>query len=393
MEFMGSFRVKKIILVNYEYPPIGAGAGNATYHIATALANQGHVPIVFTSKFHNMQGFIREGNVLVYRCLTIRRKQWESNLHEMASFILSGLIFLPRIIRNQRIDAAIVFFSLPCGPLGLYSHFLFGIPYVISLRGGDVPGSEPSLNTFHKLFKLLRHLVLKKSSAVIANSEGLKLLSEKTDPFTVKVIPNGVDIHFFTPISKKNIGTKFLFVGRFREQKNIFFLLKQMNILAGRTKESFELHLVGDGSLKKDLQRVTLTLSFKNKIFWHPWCDKKTLREYYQHSDCLINTSYYEGMSNVLLEAMACGLPVVASNVIGNTTIVKNGETGILFNLQEPEEFQKALYYIIHNKEQARKMGATARSRVEREFSWDKVAKRYVQSIALPRINKTRKSI
>jgi glycosyltransferase involved in cell wall biosynthesis len=381
MEFMGTFRAKKIILINYEYPPIGAGAGTATYHIARALAHQGHIPIVFTSKYRDMRGLIKEEGILIYRCFTFRKKKWESNIFEMASFLLSGFLTLPRIIKDERVDAAIIFFSLPCGPLGLYTHFLFGLPYVVSLRGGDVPGNEPSLDKFHKFFKPLRRLILKNSIAVIANSEGLKHLSEKKDPYAVKVIPNGVDFHFFTPRQKTHRVTRFLFVGRFREQKNLFYLLKQMNILSRKIHKNFELHLVGDGPLKAELQKYSRKLSIRNKVFWHSWCDNERLKCYYQNADCLISTSKYEGMSNVLLEAMACALPVVASNVIGNNTLVKHGETGFLFALQRPEEFQKAIFNILNNNDLIYNMGQKARSYVEKEFSWDKMTKEYVKII------------
>jgi glycosyltransferase involved in cell wall biosynthesis len=298
----------------------------------------------------------------------------------MFAYILAAAMGMPAVVRRHRIEQSIVFFSLPCGPLGLYGRTLLGLPYIISVRGGDVPGTEPSLARLHKILGPLRREALKRSKAVVANSDGLKGLCEKADPVPVLVIPNGVDIDFFTCRGKKDRrpgSTKFLFVGRFREQKNLFFLLDQMNRLAYGDATPFELHLVGGGPQENALKRYAGTLAIREKIHWHSWTSKEMLRQHYHDADCLLNPSLYEGMPNVVLEAMACGLPVIASEVIGNDAVVRHGKTGFLFDLQSPEEFQRALAHFLHNKDRAIEMGQAGRSWVAKDFSWDSVAKRY----------------
>jgi phosphatidylinositol alpha-1,6-mannosyltransferase len=84
-------------------------------------------------------------------------------------------------------------------------------------------------------------------------------------------------------------------------------------------------------------------------------------------------------MPNVLLEAMACGLPVIASNVVGNDAVVRDKETGFLFDLEKPEQFQQAFMEILNDASLAREMGIKARKWVERDFSWDRVAQEYMQ--------------
>jgi glycosyltransferase involved in cell wall biosynthesis len=76
---------------------------------------------------------------------------------------------------------------------------------------------------------------------------------------------------------------------------------------------------------------------------------------------------------------MACGLPVIASKVIGNEAVVRHGKTGFLFDLQSPEEFQCALAHFLHNKDRAIEMGQTGRSWVAKHFTWESAAKRYAQ--------------
>ena len=371
-----------ILLINYEYPPIGGGAANATYHMGRCLTNYGHSVTVLTSRFKHLVGRRMEDGICVYRVMALRRYDSLSNILEMFSYLVSASFALRKILKKQNINVMLVFFSFPCGPLGLLGKIMCGIPYIISLRGGDVPGTENSLEVIHKIFQPLRRLIFRNSNAVIANSEGLRKLAETADPFPVKVIPNGVDVEFFTPPKtriKNNVPFKLLFAGRFQKQKNLFFLLDEMNILAKEIQEVFELHIVGNGPLGESLKKHANTMEIREKIFWHNWCSKDELKKKYQQADCLVNPSLYEGMPNVVLEAMACALPVVASRVAGNESVVKHGETGLLFELNRPEEFRQAVATIIMEIEQGFRMGQKGRARVENRFSWNRMAQEYIQ--------------
>ena len=108
-----------LVLVNYEYPPLGGGAGNATACIAHALARQGHAVSVVTGAYGDLQG-IEHGNkdLRVIRLPCRRTRIDRSNYGEMLSFVIAAARVLPSIAREHRADGMIVFFSLPCGPLG-----------------------------------------------------------------------------------------------------------------------------------------------------------------------------------------------------------------------------------------------------------------------------------
>jgi glycosyltransferase involved in cell wall biosynthesis len=370
-----------ILLINYEYPPIGGGAATATAAIAGHLASLGHTVTVLTSRFHDLTGEVREGNVRVVRCPAIRKSPDRSGLLEMLSFLVSAGLRLGSLIRRQRIGAAIVFFSFPCGPLGLWGWMRGNVPYVISLRGGDVPGNEAALDFLHGLLAPLRRFIFQRSIAVIANSPGLKEMSERADPFPVQVIPNGVDTDFFHPPATRDEAADrpfaFLFVGRFQIAKNLFYLFDHVASLKRSGAGSFVLHLVGDGPQHDELQNHAKKSGIEDCLVWHGWVDKNRLREIYRNADCLVNPSLCEGMPNVVLEAMACGLPVIASRVPGNDAVVRHGKTGRLFDLDEPEAFQTVLREMMADPGRAREMGETGRSWVVSDFSWRKIAQAY----------------
>ena len=370
-----------LLIVNYEYPPIGAGAANASFYLAQALTRRRQEVVVLTSGYGNLRGYTREGGVHIYRLRTRRSLPDRSNLGEMGLFLAAALCAAPGLARRHRLGKAIVFFTLPCGPVGYALKHSRQIPYVISLRGGDVPGLVPELDSIHRLITPLRRLVLREARHLVANAPGLAALSYQADPFPVNVIPNGVEADFFRPGPQFAAGNPvfpFLFVGRFQPQKNLFFLLARFRELQDASHRPFHLHLVGDGPLKGDLQQYAVRLGLQDRITWHGWLDKGTLRVVYQSCGCFINPSLYEGLPNTVLEAMASGLPVVASRIPGNYDLVKPGETGYLISISNPEEFTLALQDVLDHPEQAESLGKAGRELVLRDFSWDRVALEYL---------------
>ena len=371
----------RLLLVNYEYPPVGAGAATATQAIAHNLIALGQQVTVLTGSFRGQPARAEEDGLTVLRVRCLRRRADRSSVLEMFSFTLSALWALPTVRASQRPDALIAFFSLPSGPVGAAAHLWYKLPYVVSLRGGDVPGLTPEVSWIHRLLAPFRRSILEHAEAVVANSEGLKKLSEVTDRTPVRVIPNGVDTEFFHP-NRLEAGSvrsarkfRILFVGRFQSQKNLPYLLEECSRF---TPESFELHLVGDGPLFSLLHDQADQLGISSAITWHGWLPRPALRTVYQSVDCFVNPSLYEGMPNVVLEAMACGLPVVASNIPGNDALVLPGKTGHLFDLHRPGVLFETLAKLRTDPVACSQLGANGRARVVSEFSWRRVAEGYL---------------
>jgi len=358
------------LLINYEYPPLGAGAANATYYIAQSLKKNHAKVVVLTSSYKNLVGRKSEDGITIYRRLSLRRKKNSSNIIEMISFLLSALTGMPAIVKKEKITKIIIFFSIPCGPIGLFAKFFFKIPYCISLRGGDVPGTEKRLRPFYWLTTPLRRVSMRHAIACVANSPGLKMLSEKADPISVKVIPNGVDSEYFCPVFNKRDQLTFLFAGRFQVQKNIFSLISAFAEVKNRSEKGIRLDLVGAGPMKPDLIEYAKSLDLYHEIAWHPWLNKKTLLSLYQECHCFVNPSFYEGMPNTVLEAMACGLAIIASDCPGNAMLVQHKKTGLLFNLQEHQSLVAALSFYVDNIELTVEHGEAGRKMAVSKYSW-----------------------
>ena len=102
----------RILMINYEYPPLGGGAGNATHHIAGQLAEMGHKVAVMTSSFRDLQTKERDRGVEIFRIPVLRRSSHRCSIVEMATFILSGLINCPEVVRRFKPDRTIAFFGI-----------------------------------------------------------------------------------------------------------------------------------------------------------------------------------------------------------------------------------------------------------------------------------------
>ncbi|MEI7869570.1 MAG: glycosyltransferase family 4 protein [Candidatus Methylumidiphilus sp.] len=372
----------RVLMVNYEFPPIGGGAATATLFLAKSVLAQGHEVCVLTGAIGDLRGWTLEDGIEVIRVPSLRKLKDRASILDMSSFALAGMLGLPFVVRRFMPDCAIVMFTIPCGHIGLALKKIWNIPYVVSLRGGDVPRFSPSVDRYHRYLRPFRHMILGSACAVVANSAGLAELAHETDPFHVVVIPNGVDCHFFRPSERDMSAThrfNFLFVGRFTsEQKNLARLLEELATLNRTYSGQFLFHVVGDGPERESLMRLALQLGLEAIVIWHGWIDREKLRDIYKSSDCLVNVSLVEGMSNVILEAMASGLPVIASAVRGNTETVIHGESGLLFDLGHSDNLQQMLRYVLEDRDAARVLGLRAREIAQTRFSWDSTAESYM---------------
>jgi len=134
--------------------------------------------------------------------------------------------------------------------------------------------------------------------------------------------------------------------------------------------------MVGDGPLREELRRQAAERGIASIIVWHGWLDHPTLRDLYQTSHCLVNPSLYEGMPNVVLEAVACGLAVIASDVPGNRELLEPGEVGELFQLSDGLKFRDLLLQRLTLRVPPALHPACVR-RFTETHSWRRVAARY----------------
>jgi glycosyltransferase involved in cell wall biosynthesis len=368
----------RILLINSEYPPIGGGAGSASAHLADRLNTLGQEITVLTARYGNLPPEAVQNDVRVKRIKTLRRKQDRSNAFEQMIFLLTGSYHALSLIRHWRPDVILAFFGIPSGAVSWVVKKFTGIPYLVSLRGGDVPGFRPyDFAFYHRLASPFLNGIWHCAGAVVANSQGLRQLAANfNNQIAIQVIPNGVDIHQFSLPEKRDWKPpKMLFVGRLVYQKGLDLLV---NALGELRELPWHLTLVGDGPHRYELEALAKGFGFADRIEFKGWIHKDVITQEYSEANLFVFPSRHEGMPNAVLEAMASGLPVVASNIAGNEELIIHGKTGLLVPPENPQVLRDELRKILPDSEGRMKMGLESRKRVENNFTWERVADQYL---------------
>ena len=305
-------------MINYEYPPLGGGAGTATRETALALARLGHAVTVLTSGFRGLPPQENDGGVSVIRVPTLRRHAGHSTPFEMAVFTLSALRRAPAVAAAFRPDVAVCWFSIPSGIVGRRLLHRTGVPYMVSLRGGDVPGFHPgALAAWHRLTLPMTRGIWRSAAAVTTNADNLRQLALRVAPgLDITVIPNGVDTERFHPVAEKQpdpARQTVLFVGRLNSQKGLDALLSALGRIRDRPPSDFHLVLAGAGPEENRLKEQAGKLGLSNMVEFRGWIPPERIPGIYREADFLVLPSRDEGMPNVALEAMASGLPVITT--------------------------------------------------------------------------------
>ncbi len=374
----------RILAVNYEYPPLGGGAGNATAHIGRELAALGADVTVMTSAFSGLPKYESFDGLTIRRVPVIRRRPDRCTPPEMMTFLGSALTAALRLSKHIRPEVTLAFFGIPSGPVGLALKKRYGVPFVVSLRGGDVPGFQPyDLALYHRLLGWAIRSVWRRAEAVVANSTGLKMLAEASaSDVPIRMIPNGVDTDRFRPLTENRNGgrVRLGFVGRLVYQKGLDVLLQALALLPVET--DWRLEIVGDGDSRKHLETMAHDLDLYGKVHFAGWKERSELPGIYRQIDLFVLPSRDEGMPNVVLEAMASGLPVIASRVAGNEELVIEGQTGYLTPSEDPAALSRVLAESIGNTELRQQMGRAGRALVEARYTWRRVAEAYLELMA-----------
>jgi glycosyltransferase involved in cell wall biosynthesis len=213
------------------------------------------------------------------------------------------------------------------------------------------------------------------AQAVVANSQGLQQLASRFDSrVPIDVIPNGVDLARFAVSERTWEPARMLFVGRVVYQKGLDLLLEA---LAGLRHIPWEVVVAGDGSQREPLSSRARDLGLAERIRFAGWLRGDEILQAYREANLFVFPSRHEGMPNAVLEAMAAGLPVIASRIAGNEELVVHGETGALVPSEDPGALQQALAALLPDSRHRAAMGAAGRKRVEERYTWDQVAAAY----------------
>ena len=367
-----------LLMLNYEFPPIGGGAGKAHLSQLKEYAQTDELKIdVLTAA--PKPGFTKEqfsDNITIYK-VGLHKK----NLHfwrkiEVLEWLFKAQHHYRKMLRENNYDLAHAFFGFPTAYLCLRS--ANKLPYIISLRGSDVPGKHARLKLDYKILAPLFKSIWKKASALVACSQGLKDRALQFMPSApIDVITNGIDLDMFHPAQndKAQQELKLLTVGRLSVTKRFEILIDAVEILhkAGR---NLHLTIAGGGAMLDGLKQIVSQKNLSNIIDVKGRIESDLMPDLYRQNDIFVSASMQEGMSNAMLEAMASGLPIITTRCEGVDELI--ADNGIVVEQPRPDAIADEIQKLADDKNGYELMSKAARKKVE-QFGWDNIAEQYLR--------------
>jgi glycosyltransferase involved in cell wall biosynthesis len=355
-----------VVHVIPRYPPYLGGAEKVAEALAS-MRRDARCTLVLTSRdAHEAADPADDGFVRRFRSLDL------ANTTIMPG-LAGALLRLPRgALIHLHIYSAFV-------PETVYAaHVLRGTRFIAHLHFDlSTSSSWAGFVLRHVWMPVVLARVLRAAAAVVVLTESQReaIASEYgIEPARISAIRNGVDVSFFNDEARTlHARPRLLFVGRLAAEKNLLLLLRA---LAG-ISERFETTLVGEGPLEHELRYQATDLGLEN-LHFRGRADGAELRSIYRAADFLVLPSKSEGMSLVLLEALAMGLPVIATDLACNRELVVHGENGFLVAPGDPAALRTALLELIEEVDRYERMSKAARKLADK-YRWDAVGADFEQ--------------
>ncbi len=361
-------------MLNYEFPPIGGGAGQAHAALCREFTHHADLRVdVVTSG--TASGVERESwgeNVTLHR-VGIRKAdphRWQRK--EVLSWLARAKGPYRRLLATRNPQLVHAFFAFPSGWLCYRTRRRY--PYLVSLRGSDVPGQNVRLQLEYKVLgPLVFKPIWQHAARRVACSEGLRQRALQFMPeAAIDVIPNGVDLTLFkpAPLTTDKRPLRLLTVGRLSETKRVHLLIEAV---AALHRQGCPVHLtvVGGGALHDSLQQQAHGLGLGKHIALQGRCEREAMSDLYRDHDLYVSATLQEGMSNAMLEAMASGLPIVTTPCEGLDELI--GDNG---RVVEPAALCETLAALADDRPLRQHMALAARARAE-TFTWRAAAEAY----------------
>ncbi|EDY16633.1 glycosyl transferase group 1 [Chthoniobacter flavus Ellin428] len=360
----------RILVLCYEYPPLGGGGGRVAQSIARQMEARGHDVRVQTAALGWRPDRDEDHDVKVFRTPSGRRKADTCSVPEMGLYCLTS--FLPTLfhIRDWKPDVIHAHFAVPTGVLALAAHRLTGVPYVLTAHLGDVPGGVPEQTD--RMFKLIgpaARQIWQHAAEATAVSTFVQELAEKAYHRPVTRILNGIDLNHRPEQPSAVRPTRHLvFVGRFNPQKNLPFLI---GALARLPKDDWRATIVGDGPERAVVEALVEKHRLRERIALPGWQSTSQVSDILEDADILCMPSTSEGMPVAAIEALRAGLAIVASDIPGVRDVVEHEVNG--YRLPLDDTYAQKLGGLLESDETLQKM---------KQASWEKAREFDITAIA-----------
>lgn len=339
----------RILVLVHEFPPVGGGGGRVAEDLCSKLVQRGHEVQVLTTHIKGLPFDEQRNGSRIVRFRTARTQYYRASFLSMAIYVLAGLWVGRRLIGRFQPDVIHAHFAVPAGALAWILSRMTGIPYVLTVHLGDVPGGVPEkTDEWFRWIYPLTPAIWRNASEIVAVSEFTRELATRRYKEKVRVVPNGVDLSKLASHQiSLNDPPRIVFAGRFMEQKNPLQFVQTLNEIKGL---SWQAVMIGDGPLMPDVKCLIKDLGLDDRFQLTGWIDPQDVLAWFDKSDLLFMPSRSEGLPVVGVQALAKGLAIVASRVGGFVDLVENDSNGYLIEETDVAAFSTSLANLLSDR-------------------------------------------
>lgn len=370
-------------MLNYEYPPLGGGGGIAAANIAEALVRRGHEVDYITSHFRGLERRETINGVRVFRETVAGRKDYQTgSIISMLSFPAAAVRRAAALRRAADYDIVHSHFAIPTGPAGYVLSKLWRKPHVVSVYGGDIYDPSKGYSPHRQsALKMAVRRVLNQAWAVVAESNDTRertvsIYHPKRAPLR---IPLGFKAPQFAPADRASLGIHddklyAIAVSRLVLRKGYPDLLEA---LAKCRSAQLRLLIAGDGPEAPHLRQLCSELGIQNRVRFLGQVSEETKYQFLSNADLFVLATHHEGFGIVYQEAMYCGLPIITTNVGGQTDFLTHGHNALLCNPGDQKGLAACLDRLAGDATLRKQMGARNSEEIKKH-AMDEVVQQYV---------------
>lgn len=364
-------RKLNVLVLNYEFPPLGGGAAPVSKELASRIAEKGHHVDVVTMRYKDLPEQELVDGVHVYRVNCLRKKKFSCQPWEQLSYLLSAKKILNQLMASNDYDFCHAHFIVPTGVLARYLKKKYGLKYILTAHGSDVEGYNKKKSNKMMLF-LLRPFwksIVKESERTFSPSKFLDRLMKKQYRGDYAIIPNGVDLTKYNYNCSSGKEQRIIFVGRLQWTKNVQALIKAISLIS---LNGWKVDIVGDGPYRKELEKLVTDNHLNNVVIFHGWVTNGSDEhmEYLRKASLFVSMSYFESFGVSVVEAAAMGCDLLLSDIEAHRMLIKNENCFVT-----PDDYN-ALAYAIKDYIDKKIDLHIDRESIER-FDWKSVADAY----------------
>lgn len=363
-----------LMIIALFYPCLG-GAEQQALLLAGRLIRRGYQVTVLTRRLRGQPHRELIQNVPVHRSIRVLPFRKVFGI----TYLLSAIWYLYRNVQAYDVIHCHELHGLHCVAALLFKKLYAKKTIALVTSSGQGSDFRRLSRSVHGRF-FLKKLHSLDRLITLSNLSSQEALQAGFSQDLLLTIPNGVDADVFCPgPAPDNSSPRIIFVGRLIASKGVPLLVRALRQLVD-TGIDAQLDLVGDGPERQGLQHLAAELGLSGRMTLHG--SVYGVAALLQGASVFVLPSFIEGMSNAVIEAMACGLPVITTRVGASPDLIDDGVSGLLMEAGDGHALQAALQKVLEDRDLARRLGRAARQVVEARLSIDTITGRYIDLYA-----------